>query len=46
MTPFRITVATEAGRVSYFTFSTSSTQAAIDAVDLFAKPCAITVVRA
>ena len=46
MTPFRITVATQTGRLSYIALSTSSCQAAIDAVDLVAEPCAITVVRA
>lgn len=46
MTPFRITVATETGRVTYTAISTSSSQAVIDAVDLFDVPCAISVVRA
>lgn len=46
MTPFRVTVSTESGRVSYIAISTSSSQAAIDAFDLFALPCSVTVVRA
>lgn len=46
MAPFHVTVATESGRVSYIAISTSSSQAAIDALDLFALPCAVTVVRA
>lgn len=46
MIPFRVTVATNAGRLTYFVVSSSSYEAWLEAASLFEQPHPISVVRA
>ena len=45
MIPFRVTVATESGRLTFFAISKSSYHAWLDAANRFEQPRPISVVR-
>ncbi|MDK6079682.1 hypothetical protein [Massilia varians] len=45
MIPFRVTVATESGPLTFFTISPSSYQAWLDAANRYQQPRPISVVR-